>query len=84
MATKPEKTINIGLRLPESWLVEIDDLIARRFPHRTRSEWARGVVEQELIRQRDVRNEDVRLDRILTLVEEVYGAVVKGDDNASN
>lgn len=80
---KPEKTINIGLRLPISWLAVIDELIATKFPHRTRSEWARGVVEHELMRQRDGNSKDARLDRLLAnddeqlrLLREVHRVMV--------
>jgi hypothetical protein len=72
----------LSTKVPESWLAEIEELAARKFPGRTRSEWLFGVVEHELARQRDGGNKDARLDQLLandekmlTILERIHTLV---------
>lgn len=77
--------VSVGARIPEEWVAEIDGLIARHFPHRTRSEWLAGIVENELLRQREGRSKDTRLDETLTLVREMHQVIMpKGITHAND
>lgn len=77
--------VSVGARIPEEWVTEIDGLIARHFPHRTRSEWLAGIVENELLRQREGRGQDRQLDETLALVREIHKFIVpKGMTHAND
>lgn len=79
-----QKPTKIQALFPNEWLAEIDDLIARKFPSKSRADWFRDVVGLELAKQRNGRNEDAGMDELVTLVREIHAAVVKEGSDASN
>lgn len=62
----------LSTRVPDEWLAEIDALVERKFPGRTRSDWLFGVVEHELTRQREGQSDATRLDQLLANDEKIF------------
>jgi metal-responsive CopG/Arc/MetJ family transcriptional regulator len=73
----------LSTRVPDAWLGEIDELVARKYPGRTRSDWLFAAVETALAREQqegaDVGGQLTQLlandVKVITKLDEIYALV---------